>query len=139
MLTSLALIGMQDVTANAFCDFIISGRPYLCFAYSLGRIFQNRSEPHQLARIQFHLLPPAPDQPALEVTLALPYSWWRYRDEAMISPKIGAWSDLPIEPICVWMAVTSTTVIVYELIKIWKALGIRALSAFFGNARRQTW
>ena len=64
MLTSLALIGMQDVTANAFCDFIISGRPYLCFAYSLGRIFQNRSEPHQLARIQFNLLPPAPDQPA---------------------------------------------------------------------------
>ncbi|SRR6266516_1236335 len=139
MLTSLALIGMQDVTANAFCDFIISGRPYLCFAYSLGRIFQNRSEPHQLARIQFHLLPPAPDQAALEVTLALPYSWWRYRDEVMIGPKIGAWSDLPIEPICVWMAVTSTTVIVYELIKIWKALGIRALSAFFGNARRQTW
>ena len=74
-----------------------------------------------------------------EVTLALPYGWWRYRDEAMIGPKIGAWSDLPIEPICVWMAVTSTTVIVYELIKIWKALGIRALSAFFGNARRQTW
>src|SRR6266568_6050296 len=65
MLTSLALIVMQDVTANAFCDFIISGRPYLCFAYSLGRIFHNRSEPHQLARIQFHLLPPAPDQPAL--------------------------------------------------------------------------
>lgn len=139
MLTSLALIGMQDVTANAFCDFIISGRPYLCFAYSLGRIFQNRSEPHQLARIQFHFLPPAPDQSALEVTLALPYSWWRYRDEAMIGLKIGAWSDLPIEPICVWMAVTSTTVIVYALIKIWKALGIRALWAFLGNARRQTW
>ncbi len=37
----------------------------VCFAYSLGRIFQNRSGPHQLARIQFHLLPPAPDQPAL--------------------------------------------------------------------------
>jgi hypothetical protein len=32
------------------------------------------------------------------------------------------------------MAVTFTTVIVYEVIKIWKALGRRALSAFFGIA-----
>jgi len=32
------------------------------------------------------------------------------------------------------MAVSFTTVIVYEVIKIWKALGRRALSAFFGNA-----
>ena len=69
-----------------------------------------------------------------EVTLALPYGWWRYRDEAMIGLKIGAWSDLPIEAPCVWMAVSFTTVIVYEVIKIWKALGTRALSAFFGNA-----
>jgi hypothetical protein len=30
-----------------------------------------------------------------EVTLALPYGWWRYRDEAMIGLKIGAWSELP--------------------------------------------
>jgi hypothetical protein len=69
-----------------------------------------------------------------EVTLALPYGWWRYRNEAMIGLKIGAWSDLPIEAPCVWMAVSFTTVIVYEVIKIWKALGTRALSAFFGNA-----
>jgi len=69
-----------------------------------------------------------------EVTLALPYGWWRYRNEAMIGLKIGAWSDLPIEAPCVWMAVSFTTVIVYEAIKIWKALGTRALSAFFGNA-----
>jgi len=52
----------------------------------------------------------------------------------MIGLKIGAWSDLPIEAPCVWMAVSFTTVIVYEVIKIWKALGTRALSAFFGNA-----
>jgi hypothetical protein len=68
-----------------------------------------------------------------EVTLALPYGWWRYHDEAMVGLKIGAWSDLPIEAACVWMAVTFTTVIVYEVIKIWKALGRRALPAFFGN------
>jgi hypothetical protein len=73
-----------------------------------------------------------------EVTLALPYGWWRYRDEAMIGLKIGAWSDLPIEAPCVWMAVSFTTVIVYEVIKIWKALGRRALAAFFENVDTRT-
>jgi hypothetical protein len=73
-----------------------------------------------------------------EVTLALPYAWWLYRDDAMIGLRIGAWSNLPIEAPCVWMAVTFTTVIVYEVIKIWKAIGRRALSAFFGNDRGQT-
>jgi hypothetical protein len=52
----------------------------------------------------------------------------------MVGLKIGAWSDLPIEAPCVWMAVSFTTVIVYEVIKIWKALGMRAIPAFFGNA-----
>jgi hypothetical protein len=45
---------------------------------------------------------------------------------------IGAWSGLPIEAVCVWLAVSFTTVITYEVIKIWKALGTRALEAFFG-------
>ncbi|MGZ5504618.1 MAG: lycopene cyclase domain-containing protein [Chthoniobacterales bacterium] len=71
-----------------------------------------------------------------EVTLALPYGWWEYRDEAMMGLKIGAWSNLPIEAPCVWIAVSFTTVIVYEVIKIWKALGTRALNAFFGVADR---
>jgi hypothetical protein len=30
------------------------------------------------------------------------------------------------------MAVSYTTVIVYEVIKIWQAMGTRALEAFFG-------
>jgi hypothetical protein len=67
-----------------------------------------------------------------EVTLALPYGWWEYRDNILIGLQIGAWSGLPIEAVCVWLAVTFTTVITYEVIKIWKALGIRALGAFFG-------
>ncbi len=67
-----------------------------------------------------------------EVTLALPYGWWGFRQEAMIGLNIGAWSNLPIEEPCVWMAVSFTTIIVYEVIKIWKALGTRALEAFFG-------
>jgi hypothetical protein len=67
-----------------------------------------------------------------EVTLALPYGWWEYRSNILIGLQIGAWSGLPIEAVCVWLAVTFTTVITYEVIKIWKALGTRALEAFFG-------
>ena len=67
-----------------------------------------------------------------EVTLALPYGWWEYRSNILIGLHIGAWSGLPIEAVCVWLAVSFTTVISYEVIKIWKALGTRALEAFFG-------
>src|SRR6266545_6189385 len=67
-----------------------------------------------------------------EVTLALPYGWWEYRTNILIGLHIGAWSGLPLEAVCVWLAVTFTTVIIYEVIKIWKALGTRALEAFFG-------
>jgi hypothetical protein len=67
-----------------------------------------------------------------EVTLALPYAWWEYRGNILIGLHIGAWSNLPIEAVCVWLAVSFTTVITYEVIKIWKALGTRALEAFFG-------
>src|SRR5213080_3986017 len=67
-----------------------------------------------------------------EVTLAMPYGWWEYRSNILIGLHIGAWSGLPIEAVCVWLAVSFTTVITYEVIKIWKALGTRALEAFFG-------
>jgi hypothetical protein len=67
-----------------------------------------------------------------EVTLALPYGWWDYRPTTLIGLPIGAWHGLPIEAVCVWLAVTFTTVIVYEVIKIWQALGRGAWAAFFG-------
>jgi hypothetical protein len=67
-----------------------------------------------------------------EVTLALPYGWWAFRPSAIIGLTVGAWSNLPIEEPCVWMAVTFTTIITYEVIKIWKALGAGAIEAFFG-------
>ena len=67
-----------------------------------------------------------------EATLALPYGWWEYRRCTMMGLHIGAWSGLPIEAVFVWFAVTFTTLITYEVIKIWKALGTRALEAFFG-------
>jgi hypothetical protein len=70
-----------------------------------------------------------------EVTLAIPYGWWGYRPSAMMGLSIAAWRGLPIEAVCVWMAVSFTTVIVYEVIKIWQALGRGAWEAFFGIGR----
>lgn len=54
-----------------------------------------------------------------EATLASPYQWWGYNYEQMLGIIIGAWTSLPIEAVLVWMAVTFTTVIIYEAIKIW--------------------
>ena len=62
----------------------------------------------------------------------VPYGWWGFRQSAMLGLNVGAWSNLPVEEPCVWMAVSYTTVIVYEVIKIWKALGTGVLEAFFG-------
>ncbi|MCK4842214.1 MAG: hypothetical protein KAT04_10080 [Methylococcales bacterium] len=54
-----------------------------------------------------------------EASLASPYQWWNYNYEQMMGITIGAWVNLPIEAVLVWMAVTFTTVIIYETIKIW--------------------
>jgi hypothetical protein len=67
-----------------------------------------------------------------EATLALPYGWWGYRATAMLGLTIGAWSQLPVEAVWVWLAVGFMTVISYEVVKIWLATGKRALEAFFG-------
>ena len=56
-----------------------------------------------------------------EATLALPYNWWNFRHNQMIGVFIGAWSDLPVEEVCVWIAVSYATVIVFEVVKIWIA------------------
>jgi hypothetical protein len=67
-----------------------------------------------------------------EVTLAIPFGWWGYRSDVMLGITIDAWSGLPIEAVGVWLAVSFTAVITYEVIKIWQALGTSALEAFFG-------
>jgi hypothetical protein len=53
-----------------------------------------------------------------EATLAIPYGWWGYHSEPMIGIFILAWTSLPIEAVMVWIAVTFTTVTVYEAVKI---------------------
>jgi hypothetical protein len=67
-----------------------------------------------------------------EATLGVPYGWWGFQDAQMIGIRITAWSKLPIEEICVWIAVTYATVIVYEIVRRWKASGKRAKHAFLG-------
>lgn len=53
-----------------------------------------------------------------EATLAVPYNWWNFQHPQMMGLFIGAWSRLPIEEICVWIAVTYATVIVFEVVKV---------------------
>jgi hypothetical protein len=67
-----------------------------------------------------------------EATLAVPYGWWGYQDDAMIGVRITAWSRLPIEEICVWIAVTYATVIVYEIVRRWQASGKKIWHALMG-------
>ena len=68
-----------------------------------------------------------------EATLAVPYGWWRYQPDQMMGLYITAWAGLPIEAVFVWLAVTYMTVIVYEVVKRWKASGRRFRHAFLGR------
>jgi hypothetical protein len=67
-----------------------------------------------------------------EATLALPLGWWDYDPRWMVGIHIEEWADLPLEAVFVWLAVTFTTVIVYESVKIWLASGDSARRAYLG-------
>ncbi|ADW71253.1 hypothetical protein [Granulicella tundricola] len=69
-----------------------------------------------------------------EVTLALPYGWWNFQAAAMLGVRVTAWSFLPIEEVFIWIAVSYSSVIVYEIVKRWKASG-RALGHALLGAR----
>jgi hypothetical protein len=68
-----------------------------------------------------------------EATLAVPYGWWGYQPRPMMGVFIGAWAGLPLEAVCVWIAVAYGTVIVFEIVKLWKASGKPARQAFTGK------
>jgi len=70
-----------------------------------------------------------------EATLAVPYGWWGYQGQQMMGLRVTAWAGLPIEAVTVWMVVTFTTVVVYEIVKRWKASGREARQAFLGLKR----
>lgn len=67
-----------------------------------------------------------------EATLGVPYDWWNYQHGVMMGIFVGAWAELPLEAVCLWFAVTFTTVIFYEAIKIWQAMKKPLRKAFFG-------
>jgi hypothetical protein len=67
-----------------------------------------------------------------EATLALPYGWWGYQSKAMIGLSVNAWSRLPIEAVCVWIAVAFGTMIIFEVVKLWQASEKKAREAFLG-------
>jgi hypothetical protein len=56
-----------------------------------------------------------------EATLAIPYGWWGYEKTWMIGIFVGAWTQLPIEAIALWISATFATVIIYEAVKIFLA------------------
>jgi hypothetical protein len=68
-----------------------------------------------------------------EATLAVPYGWWGYQPRPMMGVFIGAWAGLPLEAVCVWIAVSYGTVIVFEVVKLWQASGKPARQAFIGK------
>lgn len=68
-----------------------------------------------------------------EATLAMPYQWWGFKPEHMIGVYITGWTNLPIEEIVVWIAVTFETTIVYEVIRRWQASKRPARQAFLGT------
>jgi hypothetical protein len=67
-----------------------------------------------------------------EATLAVPYGWWGYQPNQMMGIFITAWDYLPIEAVCVWVAVSFQTVMVYEIVRRWQASGRKARHAFLG-------
>jgi hypothetical protein len=71
-----------------------------------------------------------------EATLAVPYNWWSFQHRQMIGLFIGAWSGLPIEEVCVWIAVTYATAIVFEVVKIFLASERPVRDALFGKSHQ---
>ena len=67
-----------------------------------------------------------------EATLGVPYRWWGFQPQSMLGISITAWDYLPIEEIFLWITVTYATVIVYEIVRRWKASGRSAKGAFLG-------
>lgn len=71
-----------------------------------------------------------------EATLAVPYNWWNFQHHQMIGLFIGAWFGLPIEEVCVWVAVTYATAIVFEVVKVWLASERPVRDALLGASER---
>lgn len=51
----------------------------------------------------------------------------------MMGIFLTAWSGLPVEAVFVWLAVTYTAVIIYEVITIWQVSGKKLGTLLFGD------
>jgi hypothetical protein len=54
-----------------------------------------------------------------EGTLGVPYAWWGYRPQQMVGIVMLPMANLPIEAVAVWFVTTWTTIIFYEVIKVY--------------------
>ena len=54
-----------------------------------------------------------------EATLAIPYQWGGYQSDQMLGIFIGAWSDLPLEAVLVWISATYSVTLVFHTVKAW--------------------
>jgi hypothetical protein len=68
-----------------------------------------------------------------EVTLAVPFNWWNFQHRQMMGIFVGAWYGLPIEEVCVWIAVTYATAILFEVVKVWLASERSVRDALLGT------
>jgi hypothetical protein len=69
-----------------------------------------------------------------EVTLALPYGWWNYREAQMIGVFVVPWSGIPIEACLLWVAAGWGEVFIYEAFKIYVHSGRTLRQVLFGAA-----
>ncbi len=67
-----------------------------------------------------------------EASLASPFGWWGYQGDAMMGIFITAWSRLPVEAVFVWLVVTYTTVIIYEVVTLIQASDKSLREVLFG-------
>jgi hypothetical protein len=78
-----------------------------------------------------------------EATLASPYGWWGYQPFHMAGLSVGAWFQLPIEAVLLWVSATFTTVMVYEtykiLISMKRVCGADWRTAMFGRRSVGAW
>lgn len=67
-----------------------------------------------------------------EVTLALPYGWWNYREEQMIGIFVEPWSRLPVEACTLWIAAGWAGIFIYEAFRIYVHSGKTLWVVLFG-------
>jgi hypothetical protein len=53
----------------------------------------------------------------------------------MMGLFVSAWSELPLEEVCIWIAVTYATAIVFEVVKVWLASERPVREAMLGPKR----